>query len=274
MFRSTGLICRTKELVLFETASRSEGDFAIGDLGLRRGLLRVGAGLPDVEGRRATLGRKGLLTLELSVVLTLPFDAGTCLLGASVVLALPFGTGVCLGEMYRRDCGLGVGLAAVATSGLGVDTPELERGRVVLVTPDLIDPVVLGMLVRDGLEVIRVDVVEPPAGALALVRGLAEGRALGAKACLRLPVDAVLRFGSPTPSGDLAGSVDLDPSTDLDIVGAAVGGLWDVVGLALLALAPPYPMPNSAACLSVRCRSVSRTPARRRSLSASSFSLE
>lgn len=49
---------------------------------------------------------------------------------------------------------------AVATKGLGVET--LERGTAVLV-PDRIEPVavVLGMLDRDGLELIRVEVVGP-----------------------------------------------------------------------------------------------------------------
>jgi len=49
---------------------------------------------------------------------------------------------------------------AVATTGLGVET--LERGTAVLV-PDRIEPVavVLGMLDRDGLELIRVEVVGP-----------------------------------------------------------------------------------------------------------------
>jgi hypothetical protein len=215
--RNTGLTCLPKELALFETAKRSDGDFAI-VLGLRLGLLRVGTGPPDADGRTATLGREGLLTLEVSAVLPLAMATGTYLLEVSEMLTLPSTTGACCGEPLRRECGLGVGLTTVATKGLGVETPE--RGTVVLVTPDRIEPVVLGMFCREGLEVIRVDVVVP-----ALARGLAEGRALCAEACLRLPVDAVLRFGSPAPGSDLAGSVDLAPTLGLDSTGDANGGL-------------------------------------------------
>lgn len=117
-----------------------------------------------------------------------------------------------------------------------------------------------------------------PVGTLALVRGLAEGRAVGVKACFRLPVDAVLRLVSPAPGSDLAGSVDLAPTMDRANDGAAAGGLCVVVGLALLAVAPPKPTPNSTACFSAICRSASNALAAReafwRSLSASSFSLE